>query len=227
MSLDKCIKEKKFHQYFKKEKPYSSPFSSTMRMSDARRRYRPPSMGPQTFYRVGGMLSKTVELYDLTELLNDYFDESNLAGIVHDYLGSPFIMTWRVYKQNSTLVLPLDEKTGSFDFICEWGDGSNSHITTSNQISAGHHTFTEPGEYTIHLTGKIDGFTFDHSKSGPQIIDISQWGLGLGLGGKRYRLLKAQHGEPLTMSATDTENSPLTATWVSDHLSYQLLVSIC
>lgn len=89
------------------------------------------------------LLKRTISHTDLSEELNSYFNERNLSTIVYNYLGKPFISTWRVKENNKNLELYLEE--GKNDFMVDWGDGTCSHITAFNQAET-KHTYLEPGQ---------------------------------------------------------------------------------
>ena len=134
----------------------------------------------------------------LTELLCIHKLPPELAGIVHGYADNSFISTWTVgtdyvntdIRQDDLMKLPMYVKiplkgAGSYDFMVDWGDGRENHITVFNQAEV-KHTYATAGDYTITMNGIIDGWTFKSSncklnkKLRYQIINISQWGcLGL------------------------------------------------
>ena len=83
---------------------------------------------------------------------------------------------------NTVLELPIDVSTESYsgqryDFIVDWGDGTTSHVTSSddpNRI----HTYSTPGIKTLKITGKFGGFVFSaHWDKEEMLLEITKWGL--------------------------------------------------
>ena len=139
--------------------------------------------------------TRTVGRKYLIEALSVFLDELNLGGIVHDYLGMPFVSTWLV-DDKRTIVLPL-ESDGKYNFTVDWGDGKHDQITSFDQAETSHE-YKEAGRYIVQLNGLVNGFAFSYMvegggrpKSRPsceQIIDISQWGcLGLSPHGYQFK----------------------------------------
>ena len=99
----------------------------------------------------------------------------------------PFISTWRtsiVYTGSTAdnqIKLPL-EVAGTYNFIVNWGDGSNNTITTWNQAETTH-TYPSPGDYTVTITGYIKGWDWGGGGTvAPttgdmrKLLTITQWG---------------------------------------------------
>jgi surface protein len=68
-------------------------------------------------------------------------------------------------------------------FEVDWGDGTTSHINSSNYTTACLHTYSSPGIYTIKCRGSVACWTFYplNTSSGRfgdmrKLIEISQWG---------------------------------------------------
>jgi len=79
-----------------------------------------------------------------------------------------------------TIVLPLVEE-GTYDFSVAWGDGSADLVTAWDDADRTH-VYAEPGEYTVVITGTIEGWHFDVTyggealTDGPKLLEIQQWG---------------------------------------------------
>jgi len=79
-----------------------------------------------------------------------------------------------------TIVLPLVEE-GTYDFSVAWGDGSADLVTAWDDADRTH-VYAEPGEYTVVITGTIEGWHFDATyggetlTDGPKLLEIQQWG---------------------------------------------------
>jgi surface protein len=75
--------------------------------------------------------------------------------------------------------LPL-VSSGTYNFIVNWGDGTQNTITVWNQAQT-LHTYAVAGTYTITITGTITGFVFNNTGDRNKLLSISNWGnLNLG-----------------------------------------------
>lgn len=101
----------------------------------------------------------------------------------------PFITTWQTNAPGATntsqLRLPL-ESAGTYDFVVDWGDGSQDTITSYNQAEATK-TYMVPGTYDVTITGQIEGFSFSGSSEASKFLDVKQWGnVKLGNNGNQF-----------------------------------------
>ncbi len=91
---------------------------------------------------------------------------------------SAFVSTWNTedsgVSNDDQIQLPLEE-SGTYDFMVDWGDGTNDHITEWDHPRVTH-TYDEPGMYTVSITGTIEGWRFNNGGDRRKIIEISQWG---------------------------------------------------
>ena len=72
--------------------------------------------------------------------------------------------------------------TGTYDFTVDWGDGSSKQQVTSHNDEHRKHTYTTAGEYTVTITGTLEGFNFQIvPKSKTNLIEVIEWG-GIALG---------------------------------------------
>jgi surface protein len=87
----------------------------------------------------------------------------------------PFISTWRTSSNSESIGLPYSSG-GTYTGTINWGDGNISANTYSNST----HTYDLAGDYTVTITGTIDGWSFEENGSAPAtpsgIISINQWG---------------------------------------------------
>ena len=141
---------------------------------------------------------RTPKRNELIQYLSPYVPVKELAGIVHDYLGDPFISTWQVGGDYGLKIfLPLD-CDGKYNFIIDWGDGTSDQITSFYQAESSH-KYQEAGRYVVQLSGVVNGFAFNYKDeyygnpvarpSRKHILDISQWGC-VGLSPQGYQFMK-------------------------------------
>jgi surface protein len=99
--------------------------------------------------------------------------------------------------ESNQLMLPL-ESDGTYDFILDWGDGSEDEITSWDDPAVTH-TYDAQGVYEVCVRGTISGFRFADSGDKEKIIQISEFGpLNLGNNAAYF------HGAAnLTITATD------------------------
>ena len=103
----------------------------------------------------------------------------------------PFVSTWKTDNLSSgsstatQVKLPL-VSTGSYNFVVEWGDGTQSTITAWNQAQATK-TYTVAGTYQITIKGKCIGWVFNNNGDILKILSVQQWGsLSLGTNQGNY-----------------------------------------
>jgi len=97
-----------------------------------------------------------------------------------EVVSTAFISTWNT--SNTTVgssaanqvQLPLDS-SGTYNFVVNWGDGTQNTITVWNQAQT-LHTYAVAGTYTITITGTITGFVFNFTGDRNKILSISNWG---------------------------------------------------
>jgi len=106
----------------------------------------------------------------------------DVAGIVHDYLGNPFVTLWEVSKGGNHMIrLPLNSYLA--DCVVSWGDGWNNHIRDFNGTNATHQ-YSRAGLYKVHISGSIRAFRFGGCsrytgvpiQDCSELLDVSQWG---------------------------------------------------
>ena len=77
---------------------------------------------------------------------------------------SPWNISNERNSEDDQISLPL-ESSGSYDFVVDWGDGTSDRITSHNQEETTH-TYDEPGEYTLTITGEIEGWLLRGEEKG-------------------------------------------------------------
>src|SRR6056297_2829093 len=92
-----------------------------------------------------------------------------------DY-GAPFIFTIDTSLGNGISALQLPLRSGfAYDFIIDWGDGSQDSITTYNQAET-NHTYASGGLYQISIRGLCQTFYFNNGGDKDKLISIDKLG---------------------------------------------------
>ncbi len=120
---------------------------------------------------------------DLTEGASNKF----LSTAVQNQISSlelqsanQFVSVWKTdntgFSNDDQIKLPLISD-GNYDFLVDWGDGSQDRITSWNQAE-GTHTYSSIGTYTVTISGECDGWEFGNSgaKDLQKIIEIKNCG---------------------------------------------------
>ena len=74
----------------------------------------------------------------------------------------------------SPITLPLIP-LGLYSFTVNWGDGNTDFINTWNSPQATH-TYAANGNYTVTISGTIEGWSFNSSQSSKYITSVVSWG---------------------------------------------------
>ncbi|MCK5809153.1 DUF285 domain-containing protein [bacterium] len=116
------------------------------------------------------------------EIIDNIIEDSDLTD--EDIIPLPpgFVSLWKTDNPPQTgtnsddnqIALPLVEN-GVYDFIVQWGDESQDTITSWNSPKR-LHTYSEPGEYQIVITGTVKGWSFNNEGDKDKIEEIQQWG---------------------------------------------------
>jgi surface protein len=107
---------------------------------------------------------------------NDYYIYGALS------LNVAFVSLWNTSNTSvgssasNQIQLPLNSG-GIYNFIVDWGDGSQDTITNPFQPEA-LHTYAVAGIYTLEITGIIDEWSFSFAvlNDNKKILNISNWG---------------------------------------------------
>jgi surface protein len=87
-----------------------------------------------------------------------------------------FISVWRTTTNSETISLPL-VSSGTYSFLVDWGDGNSNTITTWNTFDK-NHTYEFAGDYTVTISGVINGWSFQTStSSNTKFISVIKWGV--------------------------------------------------
>ena len=155
-----------------------------------------------TIFTFAGLTNGTAYRFGV-EAQNQYgFSEmSELSDSVIPEELDAFISVWNTQLDGQTgfdqIRLPL-ESSGNYDFVVDWGDGTQETITDAGQAAVTH-TYDPPGTYTVTITGQIEGWRFGGEGDAAKIIEIKQWGdLRFGNNGAYF-----QGAQNLEITATD------------------------
>jgi surface protein len=104
---------------------------------------------------------------------------SNAVGSRSRSTSTPtdFISVWdtALGDGNPSIILPL-VASGNYNFSVNWGDGNTDTITAWNQAETTH-TYATGGEYTLTITGTIEGWQFQGVGDFQKITSITDVGL--------------------------------------------------
>ena len=84
-----------------------------------------------------------------------------------------FVTTWFV-SSSTPITLPLIS-SGIYSFTVDWGDGNTNFINTWDSPQATH-TYSANGNYTVTISGTIEGWSFNSSQSAKYITSVVSWG---------------------------------------------------
>jgi len=108
-----------------------------------------------------------------------------------EVVSTIFTSTWETNNTSvgssasNQIQLPLDVG-GIYNFVVDWGDGSQDTITTWNQAQT-LHTYAVAGTYILTINGTIEGFVFNGNGDRNKLLSISNWGtLNLGNTGGNF-----------------------------------------
>jgi surface protein len=115
---------------------------------------------------------------DIIYVSNDFYIYGNLS-----VNSSAFVSTWNTTllsggsSASNQIKLPL-VSVGVYNFVVDWGDGTQDTITSWNQPEA-LHTYAVAGIKTVQLLGTIIDFSFGLTPVSDEnkILSISAWGL--------------------------------------------------
>lgn len=88
-------------------------------------------------------------------------------------ITTPFITTWRTTGSTESIELPY-LTGGTYSGTIDWGDGSTSENSYVNR----QHTYTNPGDYIVTISGVLSGWKFDYvHPTCTKIREVNQWGI--------------------------------------------------
>ena len=87
----------------------------------------------------------------------------------------PFVALWRTTSPSEQIMLPL--RSGFlYNMTVDWGDGTPASPVTSAVDPRRMHTYLEPGDYTVTITGLAEAWYFNNGGSKDHLISISNLG---------------------------------------------------
>jgi surface protein len=108
------------------------------------------------------------------------FTDVNDNTILESVDPNSFVSVWNTElnsdgsSESNQINLPL-HSSGTYNFHVDWGDENSNEITDWNQPEVTH-TYSNPGIYTIVITGELKGWRFNNEGDRLKIIEILQWG---------------------------------------------------
>ena len=79
------------------------------------------------------------------------------SRVFYSEQGEPFISVWEV-EAGYVIKLPLVEGF-NYDFVVDWGDGSQSEITSADDPDK-IHKYANTGNYTVRISGLVEAWSF-------------------------------------------------------------------
>lgn len=92
-----------------------------------------------------------------------------------------FVSLWRTSNTSggsstsAQVKLPLNS-SGTYNFVVDWGDGGPTDTITLWNDPLTTHTYGVSGDYTITITGIINGWRFANTGDRLKLLNVTQWG---------------------------------------------------
>jgi hypothetical protein len=150
---------------------------------------------------------------------------NNLLNVTENSKDMIFVNPYRFKQDNEAFVFTIDTSLGTgdsmqlplrsgynYNFIVDWGDGSQDTITTYNQAET-LHTYSTGGIYQISIRGLCEAWYFNNGGDKEKLISIDQWG-NTGF----IDMLSAFNGCSNLTTADDTANK----TWAKNVINFRL-----
>ena len=91
----------------------------------------------------------------------------------------PFITTWKTDNAGTSnsdqITIPLSAGY-NINFVVDWGDGTQSTITSETDPDLTHTYAGGAGTYTVTMSGEIGWFNFNSGGDRQKILEVTQWG---------------------------------------------------
>lgn len=96
------------------------------------------------------------------------------TSVKSTFAVAPFVTTWKTDNPGTSdpnqITIPTRE--GGYDYDVDWGDSSSDNGVTGDIT----HTYLEPGNYTVTITGDFPRIWFDDGGDRQKILSVEQWG---------------------------------------------------
>ncbi len=115
-------------------------------------------------------------LYVITFLGIPFTANAGAFSFTADHNEKPFITTWLTTLANETVTIPTAPSDSEYDFTIDWGDGSDPETISGDDPNPSH-TYADPGEYQIEITGTFPRIFLDGNEDyALHLQSIDQWG---------------------------------------------------
>lgn len=86
----------------------------------------------------------------------------------------PFITTWTTEAPNESITIPVNDDVTGYNYAVNWGDGN----TSAGQTGDATHTYSNPGTYTVSITGNFPAIRLQGvgMEVADRLTSIEQWG---------------------------------------------------
>lgn len=107
------------------------------------------------------------------------------------YSGVPFTTEWSIPSDSLSLELPLSPGSGyiedvaTFNCTVDWGDSTQSTITSHNDINRTH-SYTSAGIYQVKIYGTCEGWSFNNTGDKLKLLKVISFGNGSSFKGFTY-----------------------------------------
>ena len=109
--------------------------------------------------RTTAIISAAIALAILMTTVSEAAAQSDTAS---------FVTTWRTDTADQAVAIPLEGSS----MTVSWGDGQ----TDTGNSGTFSHTYTNPGNYTVSVSGGLTRIHLNNHADAPKLISIDQWG---------------------------------------------------
>ena len=122
-----------------------------------------------------GTSRHTEDAEDARQTIIDTFGWNITDGSTFDS-GEPFLTTWETTSTDEAITIPTAPSDSDFAFTIDWGDGSDPETISGDDPNPSH-TYADPGEYQIKITGTFPRIFLDGNEDyALRLQSIDQWG---------------------------------------------------
>lgn len=101
---------------------------------------------------------------------------SILIGTAQGAESDYFKTTWNTDPDNvgdATLLIPINEVFGSYDYDVDWGDGTPVENFVDTDAT---HTYSQPGLFVVKISGNFPGIYLNNQSYATKLRSLDQWG---------------------------------------------------